>query len=84
MKSAEASKLFGFASVQLIHQDGNHSEAITMAEIKDWWPKLAVNGYWVSDDLEWKTTQASKAWLISKSKVVEDHDDWAVFQKTTQ
>jgi predicted O-methyltransferase YrrM len=75
-------------SIDVLHQDSNHSEAVSVQEVKSWMPKLAAEGLWVFDDVNWPTTAAAQALLESSGfKRIEDHREkdaaWAVFQRAT-
>lgn len=50
--------------INFIHQDGNHSEEITCAEVKLFAPKITSGGIWVSDDTRWPTVQASLLMIV--------------------
>ena len=70
------------ASVAVLHQDSNHSEQISSAEVMLWTPKLRSGGYWVADDTDWVTTRRAQALLLQKGfALLEDHTTWKVFRK---
>jgi hypothetical protein len=69
-------------SIGVLHQDSNHSELISSAEVELWAPKLRAGGLWIADDTDWPTTQRAQALLIRKGfAVIEDHAAWKVFRK---
>jgi predicted O-methyltransferase YrrM len=69
-------------SVSVLHQDSNHSEQVSTAEVEQWTPKLAPGGLWVADDTDWPTTQRAQARLAELGFVaVEDHVQWKVFRR---
>lgn len=81
-RSDTAVRLFADGSVSVLHQDGNHSEAVTAAEVTLWAPKLATGGYWVADDADWGTTQRALTMLEEMGFArLEDHGGWRVYQK---
>ncbi len=81
-RSDTAVRLFVDESIAVLHQDGNHSEAISSQEVELWAPKLARQGYWVADDADWPTTQLAMKRLVERGFVlVEDHGGWRVYQK---
>jgi hypothetical protein len=81
-RSDTAVRLFADGSVSVLHQDGNHSEAISAAEVEIWTPKLAPGGYWVSDDTDWPTTQLAQQMLAERGfDLLEDHGGWRVYRK---
>lgn len=68
-------------SIDVIHQDGNHSEEVSCHEVEHWAPKMKPQGYWVSDDTNWPTIQKSLKLLEKKGfRLIEDHDSWRVYQ----
>jgi hypothetical protein len=81
-RSDAAVRLFADGTVAVLHQDGNHSEQISTAEVELWAPKLSRGGYWVADDTDWTTTRRAQALLGAKGfVVVEDHDAWRIYRK---
>jgi len=69
-------------SIGVLHQDSNHSELISSAEVELWAPKLRAGGLWIADDTDWPTTQQAQALLVRKGfAVIEDHATWKVFRK---
>lgn len=73
----------------LIHQDSNHSEAVSSWETKNYTPLLAKGGFYVLDDIDWavdgKLTNAKSIALLDKRFqrvhwVGEGKDQWAVWQ----
>jgi predicted O-methyltransferase YrrM len=81
-KSDAAVEAFEDGSIAVLHQDSNHSEQISSAEVELWTPKLRRGGLWVADDTDWATTQKAQRLLVAKGfAVVEDHASWKVFCK---
>lgn len=81
-RSDTAVRLFADESVAVLHQDGNHSEAISAVEVALWSPKLAHGGYWVADDADWATTQLALKMLGEHGfSLLEDHGGWRVYRK---
>jgi Methyltransferase domain len=69
-------------SVSVLHQDSNHSEAISTAEVMLWTPKIRQGGYWIADDTDWATTQRAQQMLLDRQfHLVEDHLQWKVYRK---
>ena len=77
--------------VSLLHQDSNHSEEVSVDEVRAWLPKLQVGGWWIQDDFDWPTIRVS-SWLLRQSgcELIEEHPtptpqaprgQWAVFRK---
>jgi hypothetical protein len=61
--SSHAVRSFEDKTIAFLHQDGNHSEEITVQEVRDWVPKIKSGGYWVFDDANWSTTRAAQELL---------------------
>ena len=81
-RSDTAVRLFDDESVSVLHQDGNHSEEVSSAEVAIWSPKIARGGYWVSDDADWATTQRSLKLLEARGfELLEDHGGWRVYRR---
>ena len=81
-RSADAVRRVRDGSVAVLHQDSNHSEAISCAEVEQWVPKLAADGYWIADDTDWPTTQRAQARLSALGfAAVEDHTSWKVYRR---
>jgi len=69
-------------SVDVLHQDSNHSEEISTAEVRVWSPRVRLGGYWAIDDINWATTAAAQKLLQSMGfRLLEDHGTWAIYQK---
>lgn len=69
-------------SIDVLHQDSNHSEEVTCYEVATWAPKIKPGGFWVFDDVNWPTTRLAQDRLITQRGFtkLEDHESWAVFQ----
>jgi len=66
----------------VIHQDGNHSEAVSAWEIEKYSPLVADGCYWVMDDTNWASTATAQKLIVKLGfKELEDHDNWKVYQK---
>lgn len=53
---ADVLKDFDEGSIDLIHLDSNHSEAVSVRSVRDWVPKLKSGGFFAMDDSDWATT----------------------------
>jgi hypothetical protein len=81
-KSQDVVSRYDDGSVDLLHQDSNHAEAVTCAEVALWTPKIRPGGYWVFDDTDWETTKRAQRELEALGfKLIEDHVSWKVYQK---
>jgi predicted O-methyltransferase YrrM len=70
-------------SIDLLHQDSNHSEEVSVAEVRAWLPKLKPGGLWVFDDADWATLRVAH-WLLrteGRCEVIHDRTQWCVFRK---
>lgn len=69
-------------SIDLLHQDSNHSEEVSCAEVEMYFPKMKDGSYWISDDTDWATTQKSQELLMDKGfTMIADYQNYKVFQK---
>jgi len=69
-------------SIDVLHQDSNHSEEVTCAEVALWTPKMRPGGIWIFDDTDWPTTQHAQRELEALGfKMIEDHVSWKVYRK---
>ncbi len=82
LKSQKAVNLFEDDSIDLLHQDSNHSEAVSVDEVKRWAKKVRIGGIWVQDDIDWPSTKKAQE-LIIKSGYEKIHatDKWAVYKR---
>jgi predicted O-methyltransferase YrrM len=73
---------YAAGSIDIIHQDSNHSEEVTCAEVAQWTPKMKPRAYWVFDDVDWPTTNLAQARLQQQHgyELVEHHGSWAIFR----
>lgn len=55
MRSDEIVDAFKDGSIELLHQDSNHSEEVSCREVDMWSVKLAPNAVWILDDADWFT-----------------------------
>lgn len=78
-------EVFGFykdGTIDLLHQDSNHSEEITCEEVTCWAPKIRSGGHWIFDDTNWPTTQKAQKRLLELGFVeLENHESWKVYKK---
>jgi hypothetical protein len=69
-------------TLDLLHQDSNHSEEVSCYELVVWTPKMKPKGWWVFDDTNWPTTKLAQKRLVADHHftLVEDHETWVVFR----
>ena len=83
MRSREVVEYYADGSVDLLHQDSNHSEEISCEEVELWTPKLRARGYWIFDDTDWPSTKKAQLYLESLGfQELEDHGGWKVYRKS--
>ena len=69
-------------SVDVLHQDSNHSQEISCYEVETWTAKMRSGGFWIFDDIDWPTTKVAQGRLVASHgfTLIESHEKWAVFQ----
>lgn len=73
---------FDKESIDIIHQDGNHSEQTSYEEVLRYTDKLRRGGCWIMDDTNWDTTRKAQAFLLNRGfTLYEDHKDWKLYKK---
>lgn len=81
MKSIEAVDRYEDGSVDVMHQDSNHSEEVSCAEVRAYAPKIALGGFWIMDDIDWSTTKRAQELLVEIGfQRIEEHGGWALYQ----
>lgn len=82
MLSRDVVAFYADSSIDLLHQDSNHSEEISCQEVALWTPKVRRGGYWVFDDTNWPSTQKAQRELeASGFNLFEDHESWRVYRR---
>lgn len=81
MKSLQVGHAFQNESIDILHQDSNHSELITTSEVEMYMPKLKRGGYWISDDTDWSTVKKSVEMILSHCDEVLDGGTFKIFKK---
>jgi hypothetical protein len=92
LNSREAYNLFKRGSIGVIHQDGNHSEEVSVWEVMNYDKKLKKGGCWIMDDTGWETTKAAQFCLEKDLKyklILEDGEkdaegdiqEWKIYRK---
>lgn len=62
---ADMLKDFDEGSIQMLHIDSNHSEAVSCRTVRDWVPKVAKGGIVILDDSNWPSQQRAVELLKS-------------------
>jgi predicted O-methyltransferase YrrM len=79
-RSQEAAPDFLPGSIDVCHQDSNHSEQVSCGEVAAWAPKMRDGGFWIFDDTNWASTQLAQKFLLDLGfQRIESHESWAVF-----
>lgn len=65
-RSVDCASRFLDESIDVLHQDSNHSEEVTTAEVELYWSKVKKGGVWIFDDTNWPTTKSAQTLLLSK------------------
>ena len=81
-KSVNVSHKFADTSINLLHQDSNHSEEVSCAEVELYWNKVSPGGIWIFDDTNWPTTHKAQTLLESKGYAcLHDSGSWKLYQR---
>ena len=68
--------------IDMIHIDGNHSEASALYDVKKWVPHVKKGGYIIFDDVDWPTTAKAVKWLNEHCTHVSTyHGMWGIWIK---
>lgn len=80
-KSLEMVDQYADGTIDILHQDSNHSAEVSTAEVRTWISKIRVGGFWIFDDINWSTTKEAQRLLMSRGFIrVESYETWAIFQ----
>lgn len=83
MRSCDVVDFYADGTLDLLHQDANHSEETSCEEVARWAPKIRPGGIWIADDTDWKSTQKAQRELVALGFVeLEDHVTWKVYQRS--
>jgi hypothetical protein len=81
-KSEDVVYLFNDESIDVLHQDSNHSEEISCREVELFHNKVKKNGLWIFDDANWKTTQKAQQMLLNYGyNEILDLNEWKIFRR---
>jgi predicted O-methyltransferase YrrM len=80
-KSLDSVSRYADGSIDILHQDSNHSPAVSCAEIDAFIPKVVPGGIWVMDDIDWPSTvKAQQKLLELGARLVETYGKWGVYR----
>jgi hypothetical protein len=85
-KSADVHDKFEDNSIDILHQDSNHSEEISCEEVELYYNKVKIGGFWIFDDTDWSTTKKAQCLLLSKGYeeyYTQPENKWKVFKRST-
>lgn len=94
MKSVDAVGSYSDGSIDVLHQNSNHSEEVSTTEVARWAPKMRPGSVWIMDDTAWTrhglngevipTTLRAQQMLEERGFIpVEPHGNWCVFRRGT-
>lgn len=82
LSSLRAYKLYDDLSINILHQDGNHSSEITCQEVELWAPKMKPGSLWILSAADWPSTEQSKLLLKAKNFILaQDYGEFQVYKK---
>lgn len=82
MRSGEVVGFYEDGTIDVLHQDANHSEETSCEEVVLWSPKIRPGGHWIFDDADWPTTQKAQRDLEALGfELIENHTKWKVYRK---
>jgi hypothetical protein len=83
MRSLDVVDFYADGTIDLLHQDSNHSEEVSREEVARWAPKIRSGGFWVFDDTDWASTQKAQRDLEAlRFRELENHGSWKVYLRT--
>lgn len=82
MRSRDVACFYEDGSIDVLHQDSNHSEEVSTEEVELWTPKIAPGGYWIFDDTNWSSTHRAQRMLEDRGfSQIEDYESWKVYRR---
>lgn len=82
MRSCDVVDFYVDGTIDLLHQDANHSEQTSCEEVARWAPKIRPGGIWIADDTDWESTQKAQRDLVALGFAeIEDHESWKVYRR---
>lgn len=81
-KSNEVINTFEDESIDILHQDGNHTVNVSSEEVELYHNKVKKGGYWIMDDTNWVTTKNAQRLIVEKGyELYEDYDSWKIYKR---
>lgn len=76
---------FNDGTIDLLHQDSNHSELVSCRQVDQWQSKLSPRGIWVLDDTNWATQLRAIDKIKSYGfETIEDFGTYQIYQRKPQ
>lgn len=70
-----------FHDIDILHQDSNHSEEVSLLEAQRWVPLVRQGGYIWFDDIDWQSTEKARKWIETQATRVTDVGNCRLYQK---
>lgn len=81
MSASEAAPAFKEGSIDILHIDGNHSETQSVADVRNYLPKVKAGGYIWFDDIDWPSTAKALELLRAHAGLVKTVGTCALYRK---
>jgi hypothetical protein len=81
-RSQDVVGVYAEKSIDMLHQDSNHSLEVSCYEVETWVPKMKPKGFWVFDDINWPSTHLAQSHLVTRHgfSLIESYETWAIYQ----
>lgn len=80
-RSEDVANFFEDYSIDILHQDSNHSSEVILKELELFIPKLKPHGFWCCDDVNWSEAQDGYKKLPDYGlTLVKDFESWQIWQ----
>lgn len=80
-RAEDAATVFAEQSIDLLHIDGNHSEATSCRDVEMYLPRLRQGGILIFDDTNWSSTTRATKQIGAACDLMENKDSYAVYRK---
>lgn len=79
--STDAVTNFENNTIDFLHQDGNHSEKVSLEEVQLYLPKMKRKSIWIMDDTDWDTTLKAQELLVLNGYVTVAFPSYTCFSR---
>lgn len=79
--SHRAAESFAPNSIDVFHQDGNHSPEVSVKEVELFLSKVRPGGWWWLDDTDWPSVKPARALIEQHCALVKDYGRFCLFRK---